>query len=262
MSQDTLDPCAACFFTSSETLIETVITQTDGTWQGAATIPIDLAFFDISPTPVNNWAHSSIFIGGVCNVVAAPNLLGTVNVNTMTFILTEGDTVFQGSGTVNADGTISGSYTGTNCSDSGGTFVAHRTSAVNGSLEQVVYGDSNFHLSLTQGQADSSGIPSIAAAGSNPVDGSFVFGGQVIGNLVDLKGMLNDAAPAVKPVSARVHRTLPRVLFPNDTFVLVVPGGGYLNQQGISLTGTLEFVLDQSGPGEDGAGRYAVGVLQ
>ena len=91
----------------------------------------------------------------------------------------------------------------------------------------------------------------------------FTFGGQVIGNLVDLQGTLTDEAPAVKPVSARVHQTMPRILLPNDTFVLIVPGGGYLNQQGISLTGqTLEFVLDQSGPGEDGAGRYAVGVLQ
>ena len=57
ISQDALDPCAACFFTASQTLVETVITQTDGTWQGAATIPITVAFFDITPTPVNNWAH-------------------------------------------------------------------------------------------------------------------------------------------------------------------------------------------------------------
>ena len=87
--------------------------------------------------------------------------------------------------------------------------------------------------------------------------------GRVIGNLVDLKGTLNDAAPAVTPGAARLHKAFPREDFSNDTFVLIVPGGGYLNQQGVSLTGqTLELVLNQSGPGQDGAGRYAVGVLQ
>jgi len=258
---EVIDPCAGCFFTASETLLETVINQTDGTWQGAATIPITLAFFDPTPNPVDNWAHVSIFIGG-CG--AASNLVGTVNGNTVTFVLTEGDSVFQGSGMVNADGTISGSYTGTNClQDPGGTFVAHRTGPINGSLEQVVYGDPNFHLSLTQGQADSSGVPSIMAAGDNPVDGSVMLSGRVVGNLVDLKGTLNDAAPAVRPGSARLHKAFPREDFSNDTFVLIVPDGGYLDQQGVSLTGrTLEFVLNQSGPGQDGSGRYAVGVLQ
>ena len=85
---EVIDPCAGCFFTASETLVETVINQTDGTWQGMATIPITLAFFDPTPTPVDNWAHVSIFIGG-CGAVS--NLLGTVNGNTVTFILTEGD---------------------------------------------------------------------------------------------------------------------------------------------------------------------------
>jgi hypothetical protein len=257
-SQDALDPCAGCFFASSETLVETVITQTNGNWQGHITIPIDVAFFDFNEA--NDWAQAEILVGGACNGDAATNLTGTVAGKSVTFVLQEGDAVFQGSGTVNADGTITGNYTGgSNCSDPGGTFTARKTSPINGSLGNVVFGDPTFALSLNQAAADSSGVSSIMATGSDATDGNFTFSGEVIGNIAMLSGTLQLTALA-KPATGRLRVELkPRAQFPNDTFVLVVPRANFGSQLSDQ---TLEIVMDGFELTQAGEGRYAIGVLQ
>ncbi len=139
-TEDTLDPCAGCFTTGQEELVETVITQQNGTWQGNQTMPITVAFFSATP---NDWNQTAEWVGGICNGNPGNSSMnGTVVGKAITFTVDENGLSFTGTGTVNADGTMSGSYT-TNtspassfCDDPGGTFTAHKTDPMNGTLAE------------------------------------------------------------------------------------------------------------------------------
>jgi hypothetical protein len=254
-TQDNLDPCAGCFFTAQEELVETVISQQNGAWQGNQTMPITVAFFSTIP---NDWSQTAVWVGGICNGDPGnSSMTGTVEGNAVTFAVAENGLAFSGTGTVNADGTLTGSYTTTGpCSDPGGTFTAHKTNPLNGALSDSVFGETFTFTSYHQGPVDSTGVPSLAFVGNNNVDGSFNFSGLAVGNLgiVDGQFIGHD-----QPAAARVIRTArPRASYPGKIFTLIVPHANFSN---VVTNETLAIIMGGFQPAQAGNDRVAVTVF-
>jgi hypothetical protein len=265
-TEDTLDPCAGCFTTGQEELVETVITQQGGTWQGNQTMPITVAFFSAIP---NDWNQTAEWVGGICN--GNPwnsSMTGTVAGNAITFTVEENGLSFTGTGSVNADGTISGSYT-TNttpassfCADPGGSFTAHKTDPINGTLADNIFvfgNDPVFTATYNQGPVDSNGVPSSGMFGSDTVDGSFTFSGMAVGNLgmVDGQFIGHDKSPAAQP-RAGFPGARPRAEYPGKVFTLIVPHANYST---VVSNETLAIVTNGLQPNFAGDDRIAVGVF-
>ena len=258
-TEDALDPCAGCFTTGQEELVETVITQQDGAWQGNQTMPITVAFFSTIP---NDWNQTAEWVGGLCNGDPGnSSMVGTVSGNAITFTIEENGSSSTGTGTVNADGTISGSYTNTGCNDSGGTFTAHKTDPINGTLANniFVFGhDPVFTATYNQGPVDSNGVPSLGMFGSDSLDPNFTFSGIAVGNLGIVNGQFigYDKPPVVQPKGRYGAR--PRAQYPGKVFTLIVP---HANYSPTVSNETLAIVTNGFQPGQAGNDRVAVGVF-
>lgn len=188
-------------------------------------------------------------------------MVGTVAGNAITFTVEENGLSFTGTGTVNADGTMSGSYTATGCSDPGGTFTAHKTNPINGTLANNIFvfgNDPVFTATYNQGPVDSNGVPSLGMFGSDSLDPNFTFSGKAVGNLgiVDGQFIGHDKPPAAQP-KARSGAP-PRAQYPGKVFTLIVPHANYSTTVSNE---TLAIVTNGFQTGEAGNDRIAVGVF-
>jgi len=174
---------------SQQTYIETVISQTNGNWQGNSTQLVGFGF----PNTASDFSGAEYQVGGFCGATSI-GLSGTISsAKAVTFALNESGIVFNGTGTLSSDGTtILGSYTGGSgsCLDSG-QFLATKTNSLNGNFSFNLIGDPSVQLSLKEGAAaQPPTLPTMRVLGSDSVDGSFTLNGNAVGNAAVVSGTI------------------------------------------------------------------------
>jgi len=170
---------------SSQTRLETVLAQNEGNLSAQNTLLFGVNFYDAT----NDYTAGNFLFspGGDCNSFTGGetvvSLTGTIDAqNNFTFNLIEnGVPPFSGTGTLQSDGSLTGTYSGGGnvCPDSG-TFVAKPAVSLAGNYQVATNWPSNWP-SLTVSLAENpSGV--ITGQLNDGLDSAFPINGQVYGN--------------------------------------------------------------------------------
>jgi hypothetical protein len=168
-----------------QTRIETGLSQQDTSITGSPNWLISIEFVNSA----NDFSSMSYVVGGFCGNGSTPSLTATVNSNNqLTFTLDEGGgAVFTGTGTLQSNGTITGTYSGGGsvCPDSG-SFVAKRAVSLTGNYANNRVGDPSLTMSLSEGTMTTSA--SLTANAFDNTDGQFTLAGNAIGDAGQASG--------------------------------------------------------------------------
>lgn len=206
-----------------QTRIETGLTQNGGSVSATNPQLVGLKFSHSA----NDFSAFEYQIGGFCQGnFPTVSLTGTIDAtNNFTFTMTENGIPFTGTGTLQTDGSITGTYTGggTTCPDSG-TFVANKAVSLTGNyINTFDVGDPSLTISLAEGS--SSGA--LTAQVFDSTDGAFSLAGQAYGNAGQVSGTLDATTVTYYGLFTHDQKNNPLLIVVDQTFSLV----GVLSKQ-------------------------------